>query len=751
MAGSYTLQVTDANGCTAVNGSYNVGQPAAALNAVLNVGQVNVLCYGNTSGSASVSVTGGTTNYTYSWSNGQTTSSLTNVGAGTYSVVVTDKRGCKDTVSGVSITQPTDLLLAQTASTNATCNQNDGTASVGVTGGTHPYSSITWINSSNTVISTDSAVTNLFAGTYTVTVIDANNCSETTIATVNNSNGPTGTLSVVDHVDCFGYATGSATANINSGTGTAPYSYTWDNGQTTVTATGLTAGQHGVTVTDATGCVLPLTISINQPSDSLSVVIIPPTNILCLGVGQSGGIQTSVSGGTTSYTYSWSNGATSSSINNLPAATYSVLVTDANGCKDSATAVITQPTQQLVASAATSTSVKCYGGFDGAATINVTGDPSLSPYTYSWSNGATGSSLSNVSAGTYTVTVTDLNSCQDTALITITQPQNPLTASLNGTVTNVLCYGYSTGSATVQAAGGTQNYTYSWNNGQTDVTVTGLSSGSYTVLVTDANSCTTNLSISISQPSAYPDALVTPTNAVCYGTASGNISVLGTGGTFPFNYLWNDGQTTNSISGLAAGSYSVLITDGNGCTVTKSVNITEPVLVVPGASADPMEGDYPLPVNFVSSTQNADSIWWNFGDGTPITGGNTPSHTYTDDGTYTVWQYTLANQICRDSIKLVIVVEEPVVINVPNVFTPNGDGSNDLFTVETTGVEKLHGDIYDRWGIKMYSWDGVEGGWDGTSAQTGKLAPSGTYYYIITTLDNEDQEKLHKGYLQLIR
>jgi gliding motility-associated-like protein len=583
-AGTYIVTVTDANLCTTTQ-SFTITQPAAALTATAGV-QTNVLCYGNATGSATVNVTGGTTAYSYSWNTTpvQTTATATGLTAGTYIVTVTDANLCTTTQS-FTITQPAAPLAATAgAQTNVLCFGNaTGSATVNVTGGTTAYS-YSW---NTTPVQTTATATGLTAGTYIVTVTDANLCTTSQSFTITQPAAAlTATAGAQTNVLCYGNATGSATVNVTGGTGAYTYSWNTTPVQTTATATGLSAGTYIVTVTDANLCTTTQSFTITQPAAPLAANAGVQTNVLCFG-NATGSATVNVTGGTTVYSYSWNTTPvqTTATATGLSAGTYIITVTDANLCTTTQSFTITQPAAPLAATAGAQTNVLCYGNATGSATVNVTGGTTA--YTYSWNTTPvqTTATATGLTAGTYIVTVTDANLCTTTQSFTITQPAAPLSATTGSTQTNVLCFGGSTATATVNATGGTVPYTYSWNTTpvQTTATATGLAAGTYTVTVTDANGCTTTQSFTITQPAtALTAAAGTQTNVLCFGAATGSATIVVTGGTGTYTYSWNTipVQTTATATGLTAGNYQATVTDANGCTAIANFTISQPATAV---------------------------------------------------------------------------------------------------------------------------------------------------------------------------
>jgi hypothetical protein len=310
---------------------------------------------------------------------------------------------------------------------------------------------------------------------------------------------------------------------------------------------------------------------------------VTPTNVTC-GGGSNGSVSTSVSGGTTPYTYNWSNSATTQNLSNVQTGTYSVTVNDAGGCSASASATISQPLP--IAATPTSTAVTCYGAATGAISLTVSGGSGS--YTYSWTNGSTSQNLSAVNAGPYSVTVTDGHNCTSTATASITQP---VAISIVPTVTNLPCTGgANTGAVNIVVTGGTGADTYLWSSGATTESLTGLNAGTFTVTVTDASHCTATLTSFVSQ-SGSVNLTAAVTNVTCFGLSNGSISVTVTGGTPSYNYTWAGG-TGSSVSSLAAGSYTVTVTDQGGCTLINSISVSQPAALVASLSGPVNESCY---------------------------------------------------------------------------------------------------------------------------------------------------------------
>lgn len=548
-SGTYRLTVTDANGCFATKEVSITIVSDFAVNTVPR----NVLCNGDNSGSILITAQGGKTPYSYLWSNGRTTAEITNLTAGIYSVTVTDANGCQLSQT-INITQPPALTLT-ISKNNINCfGSNNGTASVTASGGTAPYT-YKWSNNATTP-----NISNLTPGSYTVTVTDANFCTKTASITITQSNQLKGTISVIN-ILCNGENNGSAMVAVTGGT--APYTYAWSTGATTSVITNRAAGTYVVTTTDANGCSTIDTAIITQPP--LLQVNLTVSNIVCT-TQQIGVISAIVTGGKAPYSYKWSNNATTSTIANLPAGSYSVTVTDANGCTATGTGGVAQIPNLMLTIA--KTNVSCFGEGDGTATVTVTGD--VPPYRYNWSTGDTTDMVNNLMPGTYSVTVAGSAGCVGEASITITQPT---VLSTQTSKVDPSCNTGASGQASVSASGGTPPYVYSWNTGAATSTITGLTAGTYTVTVTDRNECSKMDTVVIKQPSELV-VTVNITQGTCDGEKNGSISTSVTGGTAPYTYKWNTGQTTSTLSNVGEGTYTVTVTDAKGCTTVGTITFT---------------------------------------------------------------------------------------------------------------------------------------------------------------------------------
>jgi SprB repeat/Secretion system C-terminal sorting domain len=553
--GAYTVTVTDDNLCF-TSQQINVGASTALA---ITFDADGVACHGGNDGSATANVAGGTAPYTYAWSNNTTTAAAINLAAGTYTVTVSDASGCTKTGS-ITIYEPTHALTATVSVTAATCGQSNGAATVTATGGSSPLV-YTWSNGSN-----NTSINGLAAGSYVVTVRDDNFCTTEATAVIGNTGTSLQVVLTGTNLNCFRSGSGAVAAAVTGGV--APLTYLWSNTATTQNVAGLQAGAYSLTVTDANGCQGIATTTITEPAAMNLIVRPTPTNC----GRNNGAVITEISGGTTPYTYLWSNGATTPTITDVASGEYHVTVTDVNGCFSHTFATVAPSSAPSIR--LTSTNVACNGQTNGTANAIVTGG--IAPYTYLWSNSATSDALTGLAAGVYGLTVTDANNCVSTSSVTITQPAVLAVATSK---VDALC-GLANASATATVSGGTAPYQYTWSNGGLTPTITGLASGIFTIVVKDNNLCSAVGSVTVVSTPGITALSVTTTAVKCFGGNDGSAAAVATGGTAPYVYTWSNTATGATATGLVSGSYSVTVRDVNGCTRSETFTISQPTQVV---------------------------------------------------------------------------------------------------------------------------------------------------------------------------
>lgn len=467
--GLYNMTKTNTNGCSdsAAVGKLVLVNPKPVLTVIA---ARNLKCNSDNSGSIDVDVTSGTSPYGYAWSNSSTAASLSNLAAGTYQLIVTDSKTCKDTVSA-TLTEPLALSLS-ISSSNVTCfGETNGSAIATASGGSGSYTYL-WSNSN-----ASGSISNLSAGTYSLTISDDSLCTLSDTAVITEPSVLNGNL-VISDVTCNGANDGTATANTFGGT--PPYAYTWSSGGGANSfQANLSPGSYLLTVSDAALCSYSSPFAIAEPN-AISISFVH-TDVTCNG-GADGSAAAITTGGTGALSYVWSNGAgTSFSIFNLSASTYSVTVTDANLCTyvDSVTVSEPPPLNAQI----NQTNVSCNGLADGSITAIASGG--VGSYIFSWSNGDLTPSTLNLQAGTYDLFLSDTNSCSYTTAVTIIQPN----ALQLDTVVTSANSGLNNGTINISVSGGVSPYAFSWSNGAVSEDISNLAPGVYGVVVTDANGC----------------------------------------------------------------------------------------------------------------------------------------------------------------------------------------------------------------------------------------------------------------------
>lgn len=547
------------------------------------------------------------------------------------------------------------------------------------------------------------------------------------------------TASIVStNVNCYGTCTGTATVTANGGS--APYSYSWNTipAQTAQTATGLCAGSYTVIVTDASMSTTTATVTITQNTAiTLSLTATPST------CGNANGTASvTANGGTGAYTYSWNNSQTTSSISGLTSANYQVTVTDSNGCTQTASIQVNN-SPGVTAQINPDSLIRCNGSCNGKlSAFGLLGTP---PYQFSWSTGATNGTISSLCMGVYTLTVTDSAGCISSTSFNLTQP-----ALLNSVLntSNIRCGGAANGTASVIASGGTGSYTYSWTNGNTQSMANNLTPGSYTITITDSSGCSTQQNFSITEPAPLSSTITSIPDTCNTGLGSAQITV--SGGVGAYTYSWGNGNTNSSISGLTSGNYSVTVVDNNGCSTLQFVNIIN----IGSATADAGPD-----VSITRGTQTTlaatggGGYSWSPSTGLSCISCENPVANPTTTTKYFVVVTAENGCTALDSVLITVTYNcNGAELDLPNAFSPNNDGQNDMYYVIGLGcIKSFSLMIYNRWGEKIFETFDMSNGWDGTFR--GELMNTGVYAYALSAvLDNEEEEVIIKtGNITLLR
>ncbi|HLP18907.1 MAG TPA: hypothetical protein VK174_01325, partial [Chitinophagales bacterium] len=548
-SGTYTVTVTDSRNCTATDaGTVTITGSSPTFNPPVIT---DATCAGN-NGSIVVSVAGAVGTVSYAWSPTQPDNdTITGLAAGTYSVTATDGNGC--TVSATyTVGGGAPIAFGAPVITDATCAGNDGSIVVTVTGATDPIS-YNW----SPAQPDNDTITGLASGSYSVTATDANGC--TASATYNVGAGAPITFGapVITDASCTGL-TGSIVVTVTGATD--PISYNWSPAQPdNDTITGLAAGTYSVTATDANGCTASASYNVGA-GNGISFGPAVLQNASCSA--NDGGIIVTVNNATPPIDYVWSNGLPNNdTVGGLGAGIYNVTATDANGCTASASYTITKAAT-FTFNPPVITDASC-GASNGSIVVSVSG--AAPPLDYVWTGGLPNNdTVTGLAAGSYTVTVTDGNGCSDFATYTVGQ-NNSFTLGAP-VITNAGCT-TNDGSIVVTTPGAAQPVTFVWSPAQANNdTITGLAVGNYSVTATDANGCTASATYNVGQNTSIVITNATVNDVSCSGT--GSISVTATGGTGTLTYTWAPTGSGNPATGLAAGTYTLTITDQGGCSLT---------------------------------------------------------------------------------------------------------------------------------------------------------------------------------------
>lgn len=754
---TYTVIGANASGCISLASSdLNVAitvnaSPTLALATSINT---NTLCSGN---SATITLGGASAGSTYTlfpdMITGTTSIVVTPTATSNYTVIATDNaNGCVSTtatqVFTTSITISTSPTIALSAIAPSATLCSGQSVTITPTGGV--AGSYTLIN--NPTATEPFVVSPTSTTIYTISGVGANGCVSTssselqTTITVNQS--PTLTATSQQDVACFGNATGSVTL-VTTG-GTPLYTY---NSTPTV---GLSAGGYTYTVTDDLGCSDTEIVTISQPTSAISVLSAVETASNSNCVLADGSASVAVTGGTGTYTVTWDNNTTGTSVTGLNTGLHTFTITDSNGCtnaSNSGTVNITGVTG-ITTSASLQNSVSCLGGANGAVTFTTTGGTA----TYTLTDLATSTTtvnttgvFTNLVAGTYSVYVLGVSGCVDTEIITISQPTTGVTLSNSSiSVGTVSCFG-GTAVVTATATGGVGSYIYTWSgNTSTSNTATYLAGGPYTVTVMDGNNCSSAASpvtFTISQPSSSVTISSVVNSTVACNGGTTTVIASATGGTGAYTYQWN-GVTGSAFIALPAGNHTLVVIDANGCaSASQNIIVTQPTSALSVTE---------LTVGPTCATQNTGMV-----EIMPI--GGTPGYTVAWSNSATT--FTLANLTegpitgtvtdangCVYVYNTTIAKENCINVVISNMLSPNGDGINEPFVI--TGLEQYPNnklEIYNRWGSLIFSkapYDNTFNGKANVSGSMGTgLLPSGTYFVVVDFGD--DQTPVYRSYLEL--
>lgn len=734
-AGAYFYTIADTDGLSLTD-SILLTEPDS-LN--FTVSKTDILCAGLNDGMISFSASGGTAPFQYSingGSNFSSTSSFSALPPAVYPLEVRDANNCS-VYDTLTLLQLGFLSLSLDSSSNLSCNgANDGSISVTVASGVLPYSYL-WSNGD-----TIDDISNLAVNTYSLTVTDAAGCFQTLSHTITEPTVLSVSSSVSSfnsfEISCNDASDGSITLNTSGGT--FPYSYTWvhDPSLTSNSVSNLDTGTYIYTVTDDHLCSFSDTIVITEPS-ALSYSV-SSTDLLCNGVS-TGTIDFTLSGGVSPYQYSINNGGsffTSPNFSTLSAGIYYTRIKDANNCLTIDTIVLTEPSALFITTDS-SANLSCNAANDGFIAVSISGG--VSPYTYSWNNGAfISEDVFNLSANSYMLTVTDSNSCSVSMSYTITEPT---VLAVSNTVSDfngysISCNGAADGSITLNTSGGTSPYSYAWAHDPNLASnnISSLDTGIYIYTVTDDHLCSFSDTIVITQPDSLIIQAVKVYDNNCSNGADGSLAFEVVGGTLPYSFsifdsIGNVISNVDSIGNLVHSTYSFSVSDANAC----SASVQNIILAFNHSPIKPIitASDSVIcsgTTSLLSLNGGIQSVVWN--DGLPGLNRNLPSGSYwvssmDTNGCLSVSDtIVIEDLIAQDSSAQICLVTYDAVLDKNRIIFNKPDNESGISTYN------IYKDVFGVWQIIGTVNNGDSSQFvDNTSQPSSRVAR----YYIET----EDQ------------
>lgn len=597
---TYKVKVKDSNDCWSVEYNQTLTAPeklTVSMQSTGGKGGFDVSCLDKTNGVIVTAVSGGIPEYAYAWSTGSTTSTLTGIGTGTYSVTLTDVNGCTNGESlSLSAPLPIDFTIMEISEVKC---PGDHSGAFEVQSMLNTIGQIYYSWSSG---ESGKEITNKAAGTYSVTVSDEQGCSATKsktlvaplsysvdIITASDYNGSA--------IRCNGEENGKLATIVRDGDNniTAAEYYTWYKngikflaGNTDATLDSLTAGLYKVEIEYRNICKVEKIFMVNEPDPVLPLISnVSNYNgfpISCYGESD-GHIKATANGGTeNTYTYTWQNGETGADLIGLSAGKYFVTARDVNGCEGTAEKILDDPEpvkpRISVLSNFNGQPLSCYGASDGRLKASANGGAGT--FTYTWNTGHIGSDLIDIKAGNYTLTATDLNSClsaTDTIILNPVAVKAVISDSSNYNNYGVTCKGNNDGYIATEGAGGAGTYEFTWQEtSYSDSLYDNLPAGSYTVTVTDKNGCSDTNQTIITEPAILNLSALNVKNVACKNGNDGEIQLLTTGGAGDYEYSIDDliWQSPSVLTGLNARTYQIVVRDVNGCRQTITQSLTQP-------------------------------------------------------------------------------------------------------------------------------------------------------------------------------
>ncbi|MEQ8707102.1 MAG: MopE-related protein [Phaeodactylibacter sp.] len=711
--GFYSVTVTDGD-CQTIIDSIEV---ATATPLQLSFNSTAPSCATATDGTIAATAFGGTPPYNYLWSNNINFSNPFDLVAGTYTLTLTDSKGC-ELVESYELLAPDPLQLQLLDQRDMPCvGQEEGRILVGSTGGTPPYY-YQWADGSDAPLRV-----NLSEGTYQVTVTDFQGCTATATYAIAAPQPLALALIDTDNPTCVGEKNGSIT--VSGSGGVQPYSYSWSETGTDSVLANLAVGTYFAYLTDANNCpgdTLEVVLAATSEPDFTAQVVQP----LCEGL-ETGSITLNPQG-VPPYQYTWNTGATTNAISNLPVGAYGVLVEDGQGCLYDTTFVIAAP--QLFGSAINIVQPACDNTMDGLINVTATQNPGAPPIQppihYRWNDGILGPNRIGIDDGDYVVSISDGRGCElisDT--IAIVSPA-PLQAGLEG-LGPIACRADSTGFIEVDTRGGTPPYGYSWiGTGIETEDLFNIPAGSYRLVVDDANACSYDTTFVLNEPPALSVAIGIEAEDICEGGEVDELQAIVSGGVPGYQYSWSNGVDQPQIPNPAPADYGLTVTDTNGCE-----REALPAKVKAFTSAFELDTFYTVNVScngaadgcaVASISGGSSNYQFHFSNGyLEVTDTNTVSICNLSPGNYRVTVTDLSTGCNEKSPLRPLSQPEPLSLTRDSIrMVPCfGDSTGGIFTSVTGGT-----------GLYSYSWFNTNNQvFDAVADLTG--IPAGTYTGVV--------------------
>lgn len=756
-AGTYTATVTDDSACVATT-TVTIAEPTAITFATPTI--TAPLCFRSADGSIASSASGGTGAITYSWSHnlGLNTTLASPLDTGVYFQIATDGNGCSDTAY-FQVQDPTPIQFNAATVVDVNCNNaSDGSISSTAQGGTgtltYGWNFDPTLNLTNLV--------GLDTGKYVHYATDINGCRDSAIYTILQPSAVVFQPATIVNALCNGGNDGSITSIASGGTGVINYSWSHDVTLNSSTATGLTAGTYTQTASDANGCSITNTFTVTEPA--VITFGIPQLVMVTCNGGSDATITSSASGGTGVLSYTWSHDGTlnNSVASGLTAGNYSQTATDVNGCSVTTSFTITEPSPIVFINPRVQ-DVKCHGENTGSIHSEAIGGTGNIQYGWSHNLGLNSPDALNLIQGTYYHIATDANGCKDTSNVFVVNEPSQLT--LLALATPELCIGAANGTITSTGGGGTPNYTYDLTLGgailQTNNTgsFTSLAPATYIVDVTDANGCV-EMQTAIVYSQEHDMFTVDVDSTSCYGAQYKDGAIRVESQTLlngPYQYSIDSGKTYSYVSdfyNLSAGIYTVFAKNNNGCDTSFIVEVPEPLpatlSIIPNDTSIRIGEQIGLTIQlYPYPTSSITSYHWTPAAGLSCDDCPNPTMTsYQKNNTYLL-EVTYSNE-CKASAIATINVKSDTSLYIPNAFSPNWDGNNDLFEVYGRELKTVHMEVFNRWGEKVYdSMGNPYAAWDGK--YRGELQPPSVYVFSVEVEYLNTKKDRRSGSVTLIR